>query len=202
MGHTEKYYEDDIDSIVETLQNDGVVAVNTDTVMGLCVISDSEKAFENLMKAKNRPASKLFPVMVSSVSMMKEIAYVSDQAEKVIDHFLPGQLTVILKKKEDSKILLDSETIAVRIVDDKTLIKIVEDLKKPIFLTSANKSGENPVKLVSEVIDIFDGIIDAVLMKDANGYEASTIVDLTNETLKIVRAGDISEEEIKKVMEE
>lgn len=199
---TVKYYDTDIDKIVDCLNNDGVLAVNTDTVMGLCIASDSRIAFDKLMEAKHRPANKLFPVMVSDVAMMKTIVDINDRDIKIIEAFLPGQLTLILKKKENSDLLLESDTVAVRIVEDDLLIEIVKKFNKPIFLTSANKSGEGTTKLAREVVDIFDGTIDGVLMKDANGYEASTIVDLTKTDLAILRPGHISEEEIRKSLEE
>lgn len=202
MMKTHKFYEEDIDIIVDCLKNDGVLAVNTDTVMGLCIVSDSKVAFDKLMHAKNRPANKLFPIMVSDVEMMETVVSITDRDKKIIDTYLPGQLTLILNKKADAKILLDSDTVAVRIVEDDFLIDVVKRLQKPIFLTSANKSGEATSKLAEEVLSIFDGSIDGVLMKDANGYEASTIVDLLSEDIKIVRSGNISEDDIKKSLEE
>lgn len=200
--NTYKFYEDDLDNIVNCLKNDGVLAVNTDTVMGLCIVSDSESAFDKLMHAKDRPPNKLFPVMVSDVEMMESIAHVNDRDRIIIHNFLPGQLTIILNKKEDASLLLDSDTVAIRIVDDVFLMKLVQQLNKPIFLTSANKSGESTSQTAAEVLSIFDGLIEGVLMKDANGYEASTIVDLTGDEIKVVRAGNISEKQIKESLEE
>lgn len=202
MMKTHKFYEEDIENIVDCLNNDGVLAVNTDTVMGLCIVSDSKVAFDKLMTAKNRPENKLFPVMVADVEMMESLAYVSERDRKIIDQYLPGQLTIILNKKDDASLLLDSNTVALRIVEDAFLIEVVKKLQRPIFLTSANKSGEGTTKLAEEVVSIFESTIDGVLMKDAHGYDASTIVDLTQDEIKVVRPGNISEDELKKSLEE
>ncbi len=199
---TKEYSSKDIIEMVELLKNDGVLGVNTDTVMGLAAISTSKKAFDKLVDAKNRPANKLFPIMVSDLEMMEKIAYVSSRDRRIIEKFLPGQITLVLKKRDNSNIIVDSETVAVRIVNDELLIKLVEDLASPIFLTSANKSGESTTKYASEVYKIFSGDIEGVLMKDASAYEASTIVDLTNNDIKILRAGNISLEDIIRSLEE
>ena len=199
---TKEYSSKDIIEMVELLKNDGVLGVNTDTVMGLAAISTSKKAFDKLVDAKNRPANKLFPIMVSDLEMMEKIAYVSSRDRRIIEKFLPGQITLVLKKRDNSNIIVDSETVAVRIVNDELLIKLVEDLASPIFLTSANKSGESTTKYASEVYKIFSGDIEGVLMKDASAYEASTIVDLTNNDIKILIAGNISLEDIIRSLEE
>lgn len=195
---TKQYTSEDIDEIVQQLKDNQVIAVQTDTVMGLMAIANSKKAFNELVSAKNRPANKLFPIMVSNLSQLESITTLSINAKNIVSEFLPGQLTLIVDK-EDENILVDSDSIAVRIVNDGLLIKIVDKLGYPVFLTSANKSGEPTTKLASEVLEIFDGLISGIIMIDAPGYEASTIVDVRSEEPKVLREGPISLEEIKKV---
>lgn len=199
---TKQYSSEDIIEMVKLLKNDGVLGLNTDTVMGLAANGISSLAFTKLVDAKNRPANKLFPIMVSDVEMMEEIAYVSDRDKKIIARFLPGQITIVLKKKSNSNIIVDSETVAVRIVNDDVLISLVKELGSPIFLTSANKSGEPTTKYASEVYEIFSGDIEGVLMNDASAYEASTIIDLTGDDIKVLREGNISLEDIIRSLEE
>lgn len=195
---TKIYTKDNISEIVQDLKDNKVLAVRTDTVMGLIAIGNSEKAFNNLVEVKNRPSNKLFPIMVSSVKQLESITTLSKSAKNVVQRFLPGEITLIVDNEDDS-ILVDSESIAVRIVNDDVLIKIVSDLKQPIFLTSANKSGEATTKLASEVLEIFDGEIAGIIMEDAKGYDASTIVDVRFSEPKIVREGKISLKDIEKV---
>ena len=199
---TKEFKSEDTIEMVKLLKNDGVLGVNTDTVMGLAANGKSLKAFNKLVDAKNRPANKLFPIMVSDLAMMEEIAYVSDRDKKIVEKYLPGQITLVLKKRDNSNIIVDSETVAVRIVNDEVLISLVKELGSPIFLTSANKSGMPTTKYASEVLEIFNGDIEGVLMNDASAYEASTIIDLSSDDIKVLRAGNISLEDIIRSLEE
>lgn len=194
--NTKQYTASDLDEMIEVLNNDGVIAFRTDTVMGLLALANSKLAKSKLVEAKNRPKDKLFPIMVSSIEMMQSISDMSERALGIAKKHLPGALTLILNLKATSNIQLDSKTVAVRIVADDLLIELVERLKRPIFLTSANISGQAPSKLASEAFEIFNGKIDGVYMADAAGYEASTILDLVGDQLKILRQGKISLEEI------
>lgn len=199
---TIKYHRNDVEMIVECLNNDGVIATQTDTVMGLMIVSDSDQAIKKLVNVKMRPEEKLFPVMVSSVEMMETIVDLSDRDRRIIEQLLPGELTLILNQKSDSPLHLESPTVAVRIVNDEMLIQIVEQLGKPIFLTSANKSGEKTSMKAEEVLNIFEGEIEGVIMKDASGYQASTIVDLTQDEIRILREGKLTLEDIDKCVKE
>lgn len=199
---TTKYQENDIELIVECLNNDGVIATQTDTVMGLMIVSDSDLAIKKLVSVKLRPEEKLFPVMVSSVEMMETIVDLKNRDREIIKQLLPGELTLILNQRNDSPLHLESPTVAVRIVNDDMLIQIVEKLGKPIFLTSANKSGEKTSMRADEVLNIFDGELEGVIMKDASGYQASTIVDLTQNEIRILREGKLTLEDINKCVKE
>ncbi len=194
--NTKQYTASDLDEMIEVLNNDGVIAFRTDTVMGSLALANSKLAKSKLVEAKNRPKDKLFPIMVSSLEMMQRYTVMTIRDIKLAEKHLPGALTLILSLKDNSNIELDSETVAVRIVNDDLLISLVEKLDSPIFLTSANLSNEPTTMLASEVYEIFAGKINGVYMEDAAGYEASTIVDLTSSEMKILRQGKISLNEL------
>lgn len=193
---TKRFMREDLHAMIKCLHDDEVIGFRTDTVMGLIAKSTSEVSKENLMLAKDRPQEKLFPIMVSSIEMMKSVANLTDKSQSIVEKYLPGPLTVILQLKADSGVKLDSDTVAVRIVEDELLIELVEKLGVPIFLTSANMSGANTTMKADEVLEIFDGKIAGVYMQDAPGYEASTIVDLVSDNMKILRAGKITIEQL------
>lgn len=62
-----RYKQDETDELAEILKKDGIISVPTDTVYGLCARINSIKAYENLMKVKKRPKTKLFAVMLSLI---------------------------------------------------------------------------------------------------------------------------------------
>jgi len=187
---------------IEYLNNDEVIALPTETVMGLAIKSSSLSAYYKLIEIKNRPANKAFPFIVSSTKEIEKYAIVDSVSKKIIDAYMPGPLTIILKKKEwiDDRITNGQDTIAIRIPDDKTLLKIVKELKEPILLTSANKSGERACNTSEEVIDIFKDEIPLVIKGKCEYNIASTIVEIKDRNVNIIREGIIKKEEIERLI--
>lgn len=187
---------------IEYLNNDEVIALPTETVMGLAIKSSSISAYEKLIEVKNRPSNKAFPFIVSSIEEIEKYAVVDDLTSKIIKAYMPGPLTLILKKKSsvDSRITNDKDTIAIRIPDDKTLLKIVKELGEPILLTSANKSGEPPCLNSEEVINVFKEEIPLIIKGKCEYNLASTIIEINNKDVKIIREGIIKKEEIERLV--
>lgn len=71
-----KYSQDDIDTVIKILKDDGVVSVPTDTVYGICARANSLRAFHKLVEIKNRPTNKNFPIMCSDLEQIKSIGIV------------------------------------------------------------------------------------------------------------------------------
>ena len=187
---------------IEYLNNDEVIALPTETVMGLAVKASSLSAYTRLIEIKNRPLNKAFPFIVSSIEEIEKYAYVDEITKKVIEAFMPGPLTIILKKKEsvDPRITNNKDTIAIRIPDDKVLLKIIKGLKEPILLTSANRSGEEPCISSEEVLEVFKDEISLVIKGKCEYNIASTIVEIKDKSVNIIREGKITKEEIERLI--
>lgn len=193
-----------LEVLIKSLHLNEVVGLPTETVYGLAVKIDSPQAYEKLIIAKNRPKEKAFPVVVGNQKDIYKLGEVNEKIERIISHFLPGPLTIILKKKPSLKdyITAGQDTIAIRYSSDPFLCQLIEKVQCPLLLTSANKSGETPVKDEQEALKVFEEKV-AFLVKGQGGNQiASTIVDLTKAYPKILRKGVIFEEEITKVWEE
>ena len=189
--------------IVESLNNGYVVAFPTETVMGLAVDAFNKESYHSLIEVKNRPANKAFPFIVKDKGEISKYAYVNDKYKRIIDKFMPGPLTIILKKNENlpSYITNNKESIAIRIPNDETVLKILNEFNRPILLTSANKSGEDAALNSDECYKIFNNQIPVIIKGECLIKEASTIVDLTGDEIKIIREGKISLEDIRKEIE-
>ena len=95
--------KDQIDQAVEFLKKGELVAFPTETVYGLGAIATKEESVKNVYKAKGRPSDNPLIVTVSDENMMKRYAkFVPERAEKLIKHFWPGPLTLLLLVKEGS----------------------------------------------------------------------------------------------------
>lgn len=195
------YQPNELDELVKILKNDGVICVPTDTVYGLCASMDSEIAHDNLIKIKNRPTNKLFPIMCADEEQLKSIAIVNEKAKKLIKAFMPGPITLILKKNNDVPEYINNgaKTIAVRMATSKTLKDLIIKLGCPIFMSSANQSGEPTCSSIEE-IEKSCPTLDGILLGNVSFNKASTIVDCTSDKIKILRSGPITIEDIEKVL--
>lgn len=197
-----RYKQNEIDELADILKNDGVISVPTDTVYGICARINSVKAHDRLMKVKNRPITKSFPIMCADEEQIKSIAIVDEKAEKLIRAFMPGPITLVLKK--NNKILdyvsNGKDTIAVRMATSKFLENLIRKTGSPIFMTSANQSGKTTCTNLDEIekeCPILDGIMEGTVVFG----EGSTIIDCTLDEIQILRLGPISMEQIKKVID-
>lgn len=193
-----RYKQTEIEKLAEILKNDGVISVPTDTVYGVCARINSKKAHDNLVKTKNRPITKPFPIMCSDKEQIKSIAIVDEKAEKLIKEFMPGPITLILEKKPDvPEYVSDGKaTIAVRMATSKEIKELIIKTGCPIFMSSANQSGEPTCTNLDEIENECSNL-DGMMEGTVKFGKGSTIVDCVSKELKILREGPITIEQIK-----
>ena len=196
-----RYKQSEIKTIANILKEDGVISVPTDTVYGICARINSSKAYDKLVNIKNRPSNKSFPIMCKDIEQIKSIAIVDERIEKLIKAFMPGPITLVLNKKPEAFSYInnagirETDELAVRMATSKFLEDLITEVGTPLFLTSANKSGETACKSLEE-IEKMCPTLDGMVEGDVLFGEASTIVDCTNSDIKIQRQGPISKEQI------
>ena len=196
-----RYKENEIDELVRILKNDGVISVPTDTVYGVCACMNSEKAHDKLVIVKNRPKNKLFPIMCADEEQIKSIAIVDDRAEKIIKAFMPGPITLILKKNYNLPDYINNgnDTIAIRMATSKVLEDLIRKVGSPLFMSSANQSGEKTCTSLDE-IEKACPLLDGMLEGSVTFGKGSTILDCSSGDIKILRQGPILREQIDKVL--
>ena len=200
-----RYKQSEIEEVVTVLKNDGVISVPTDTVYGICARINSSKAYRNLVKVKHRPATKSFPVLCKDLEQIESIAIVDDNALKLIKAFMPGPITLVLNKRPDVFSYInnagarETDELAIRMAPTPFLKALIKEVGSPLFLSSANKSGKDVCKSLDE-IEIECPTLDGMVEGNVSFGEASTIVDLKGNDIKIQRQGPISEDEIIKVV--
>lgn len=199
---TEQFKEYEIEKVIQYLKDGKVVAFPTDTVYGIGVIYDDENALNKLKQAKKRPDEKPIPMMVSSIKQIKEVADIDEQYECLLNHFMPGAFTIVVNKKQSIPSYVNNglNTIAIRMPDDAFLLEVMNTLEKPLLVSSANISAQTSCSNSDDVLMQLDGRMDAIVIGKSKSDTASTIVDLTGESIKILREGIISETEIYKVL--
>lgn len=191
------YSKEEINAVAYALQNHKIIALPTDTVYGVGVMYGDLKDLQRLKNAKHRPETKPIPMMVSSIEHMEQVAVVDKRVKKIAERFLPGALTLVLRVKEEvpAEYTNGLETIAIRIPDEPFILKVIDVLNTPLLVTSANQSGAKTA-LTSD--DVFEQLpdIDGIVLGTCRALQASTIVDCTQEKLKILRPGPITLEQL------
>jgi len=189
----EDYNNKIIDDAVAALKDDGVIVVPTDTVYGLAIDSRSKRAIDKVYEIKKRKLEKKLPLVVDTYKRLESLCDVDLEKVKRLHPYYPGKLTLVLNKKDSD------DTLAIRMINNEIINKIIEKLDSPLMLTSANISGKDICCDIMDILDDFDGKVDMIIMGDKVGKVSSTIVEIENNELKLIREGEISFEKIKEV---
>lgn len=200
---TVRYQKEDQAVVAELLKEGEVIAFPTDTVYGLGVVYYDEDALMRLKEAKGRPEAKPIPTMVADVDQIEKIAYVEPRAKALIQAFMPGAFTIILKKRKELPTYITNgfPTIGIRMPDDEFVLGLIQACDVPMLVTSANLSDHPSGTTDQEVLEQLDGRIDGIVMGKSGASQASTIVDVSDGELKVIRSGMIQEAEIRKIWE-
>lgn len=182
----------------QALDKHGVIAFPTETVMGFAVYYDDEAAYNKLNKVKRRPEDKPYTLMVKDIYEIDKYAYVDDKVRKIINKYMPGPITLLLKAKEGlpSWVTHNSGIIGIRMPSNEIGLALLKAVEKPLLVPSANRSGEKPALNSKEVELIFHDEIDYIVSGSADLAKPSTIVDLSKQEVKVVREGPISLQDI------
>jgi L-threonylcarbamoyladenylate synthase len=185
------------------LINGGIIAYPTDTVYGLGASSDNVQAVKRIYKVKKRHMDMPLPLLLADVSWIERVtSSIPEIAYQLIDSFLPGALTLVMKKADTVPDIISSgkSTVALRIPDHPVTIALINDLGKPLIGTSANVSGKPSALNVDEVKnqlgDKIDYILDGGLCP---GGKESSIIDVTGNIPVLLREGAVSKADIEKV---
>lgn len=181
----------------EIIKKGGLVAFPTETVYGLGADALNARAVKRIFEVKRRPPDNPLIVHVSSVDDVYKIAKPNRIAEKLMEEFFPGPLTLIMEKKDIVPDITTAnlKTIAVRMPDHKVALKLIELSETPIAAPSANKSGKPSPTRAEHVIEDFKGEIECVI--DGGEVEIgleSTVVDTTTYPIEILRPGAVTKE--------
>jgi L-threonylcarbamoyladenylate synthase len=187
---------------VRLLRSGEIVGFPTETVYGLGANAFNPEAVRKIFMAKGRPSDNPLIVHVCSIAQLNEIAIdVPKIAEKLINRFWPGPLTLILKKSENVPfdVTAGLDTIAVRMPYNKIAITLIGLCGFPIAAPSANLSGKPSSTKAEHVYVDFNGKIKMII--DGGicdiGVE-STVLDLTSKNPVLLRPGSVTLEDLEK----
>ncbi|MDP2914179.1 MAG: L-threonylcarbamoyladenylate synthase [Candidatus Aminicenantes bacterium] len=195
---------DALRSISGILQGGGVLAYPTETFYGLGALASSEKGIAKVYRLKRRDRGKPLSIVISDVKMAEEIALSMPPVFRALaGEFWPGPLTLVLTAKAvyPSALLGPGGSLAMRVPGVPWLRDLVRYLGVPITATSANISGHGEISDPEKIVQEFRGKVDLIVDGGPTpGGLPSTIVDLTLDRPRILRAGAVSAAALRKYL--
>lgn len=187
---TEEFYS----QLTEYLKKGKVIALPTDTVYGFAVDGVNKRALDKLTKLKERER-KPFAFFISR-NRLEDYAHITKR--KIIECFVPGPITVILRRKAEKSLPVQSDKIGIRIPQVDFIIKLLSKYDNPLAVTSANRSGELTLRSALDIVEQFPGV-DLVVDGGKLVSEPSTVIDLATTPPVVKRKGAIPILEIERV---
>ena len=190
----------------EILRNGGLVAFPTETVYGLGGDATDKEASKKIYAAKGRPSDNPLIVHIAKFSQLEDISKdLPENARKLADAFWPGPLTMVVNKNKviPYETTGGLDTVAVRMPNNPVALALIEESGCMIAAPSANTSGRPSPTKASHVYEDLSGKIEAIL--DGGSVDIgleSTIVDLTEDVVTILRPGYINMDMLKEVVGE
>jgi L-threonylcarbamoyladenylate synthase len=196
--------QSEIERGIVILKNGGVIAYPTDTVYGLGCAAFNHEAVARIFQVKQRPISMPLPILVSSEEQILTVAASFPESARIlVRRFMPGGLTVIVEKSRAVPGIVTSggRTVGVRIPDHPVALAIIRGLGAPIIGTSANISTRPSPLTATEVREQLGDTVDLIIDGGrCPGGRESTIIDVTGEIPRVVRAGAVPLEDIRKAL--
>ena len=180
-----------------------LIVYPTDTVYGIGADIYNQSAVKSLYLAKNRPFDMALSVAVADRRMMEKVAVLNEYAEKLVDAFLPGPLTIIIQKQEDVPdiVTAGSHKVGVRIPDHPMAVEIAKRAG-PIVATSANTHSKPDAVNVDMAVNAFGGSVSTYIDCGPSPLgKPSTTIWIKDKEYEIIRQGSITEEMIKEVLQ-
>lgn len=178
-----------IQRVVDVLERGGLIAYPTDTVYGLGCDPSNKQAVERLYQVKGMPRTKPLALVCKDLSDIARYAIVENPEYRLLKRFLPGPYCFVLKAtREVPKLLLTKQkTVGIRVPDHAVPRALVEALGRPLVSTTA-ASGDDTI-VDPWTIDSTFPSLELVLEADAGGSLPTTVVDLSDGAVRVIREG-------------
>ena len=187
--------KDGVEEGARIIRNGGLVVFPTETVYGLGANAFDEKAVQSIFKAKGRPQDNPLIVHISSLQQVDDVAVdVPDAFYRLAERFMPGPLTVILKKSDKTPYVVTAggDTVGVRMPDNVYARQLIAE-SFPLAAPSANRSKHISPTTAQHVFEDLDGEVELILDDGPCrvGIE-STVLDMTSDVPTILRPGAVT----------
>lgn len=189
-----------IDKAADYILKGEVVAHPTETIYGLAADVFNRKAVKKIYDLKARDYGLPISILVSNMSMLRElVTQVPERAEVLMRRFWPGPLTILFQVNDSfpKSLVTNTGKVGVRISSHPIASAVVNRVGRPLTTTSANRSGFPPSLHLKHLQKYFGNRIPCIIDGgECEPTRGSTVVDVTDETMRIIREGTIPADEV------
>jgi L-threonylcarbamoyladenylate synthase len=193
-----------IDSAAAAVRRGEVVVLPTDTVYGIGCDAFDGNAVADVLAAKGRGRDMPPPVLIPTARTAQGLAtQVPDYAQRLMERFWPGPLTLVLKSHTSLHWDLGETngTVALRVPANEIALELLGEIG-PMAVTSANTTGDPAARTVEDAVEMLGDAVSVYLDGGpASDGEASTIIDCTGEAPVTLRLGALAQEVIDAALE-
>lgn len=192
--------------LAQTFLSQGeLICFPTETVYALAADATNDEAVARIYTAKGRDTNKPLSLLVRDAEQIRELCHMPATAERLLSHFSPGPLTLILPLKTSHRLssLINPgmATIGVRIPDHPIALAILKSMATPIIGTSVNRSGEAEALCATDAINTLGDAVSLVIDGGTSQLGiASTVIDLSGKDIRILRQGSITKEQLDSIL--
>ncbi len=187
----EDQFEESVAVASKLFLNGSVFIYPTDTIYGFGGNPFNEEVIKKISHIKGKANWRRYIFLISDIEILKN--YVEIKSEKHLDFLLeiwPNPVSVILNLNKHYQDILGMQTAAFRIPNHRFCLKLLSDLRMPLISTSVNRTGNEPMNDPSMIIQEFGSEVDAIFYSSQKSFfEASTLIDLSDEEPKLLREG-------------
>ncbi len=187
----------------EIIRSGGLVAFPTETVYGLGGDGLDPSAVKKIFEAKGRPQDNpLILHIANRRDMAPLVESIPKDAEKLMEAFWPGPLTIIFKRNKLVPDIVSAglDTVSIRMPNNPIALKLIELSDLPLAVPSANTSGKPSPTSAKHVMEDLYGKVDLIIDGGDTGIGVeSTVLDMSGDIPRILRPGGITLEDLKKI---
>jgi L-threonylcarbamoyladenylate synthase len=194
----------DVSRIAAALRGGGLAVLPTETGYLLGAAVTSVEALHHVFAVKARDLVHTMHLACASLEMAESIGRPDERARRILGAFTPGPVSVIVAQTEalPASLVTQDGTVGLRIPRHPATLQVIAAVGAPITATSLNRAGEAPGGVAESYLRTFDWpdlpVVHVVADDSAITYDRpSTLVRATGVDLEILRAGPVSEAEIR-----
>ena len=184
-------------TIANKIIDGGIGVIPTDTVYGLVCDALNIDSVDKIYKLKKRDYNKPLVILISNIEMLKRCVKKINELEfDIINRYWPGELTIVFKKSNYIPDIVAGGTdeIAMRMPNNIELIDLINSIDRPLVATSANVSSKETITNIEMLEDSIKNNIDFIIDGGNINNNASTIIKVIDNKIKVYREGNISKD--------